>query len=323
MNHPLGNIVHRVLAEGNAARLTLTAYASSRDDDAQLDWVHLDGVSEDGRAWLEEKSGLDDFACEALLARETRPQAVLTKAGVLLILRGVNRNPDADPEDLVSIRLWITARRVISLSYRPLLALEDLGADVLAGLIGDPGDLIAELSRHLIERLEATLADLNDTLDTLEDDIIEERMKDLRERLGRTRRIAIGLRRYISPQREALLALIAMVTPIFNEIDRQQLREAANRVMRMSEELDAARDRAVVLSDQLSDLRAEAVASRTLVLSVVSSVFLPLTFLTGLIGMNVAGIPFAEQSWAFGAIVLTCVAIAGSLLLWLRQRDWF
>ncbi len=323
MNGALGNIVHRVLPTGDAVSLSLASFAAIATEDAQLDWVHLDGNSEESQAWLESESGLEDYARDALLARETRPQALLTKEGILLILRGVNRSPDADPEDLVSIRLWITARRVISLSYRPLLALEDLCSDVLAGDIADPGDLIAELSRHLIARLEVTLAELNDTLDLLEDDIIEENMKDMRERLGRTRRIAIGLRRYISPQRDALLSLTAMVTPVFNESDRQHLAEAANRVTRMAEDLDAARDRAAVLSDQLGDLRAEAVAARTLVLSVVSSVFLPLTFLTGLLGMNVAGIPFAGHPWTFGAIVMTSISIAVALLLWLRLRDWF
>ena len=308
-------------ADGHAARLSLGEV--SEIGEAALVWLHIDGKDPDCRAWLETGLGLPNAIIEAMQAVETRPRATPIDGGVFVNLRGVNSNPDADPEDLVSIRLWAEAGRVVTINYRPLMALADMCARVEAGWVLDPGDFIAILADVLTTRLDPVISNLDDVLDTLEEDIIDETASDLRARIGRVRRSAIMLRRYISPQREALAGLITERLPIFEDSDRLQLAEAANRVLRMTEELDAARERATVLTDQLSDLRAEAVAQRTLLLSVVSSIFLPLTFFTGLIGMNVAGIPFHDRPWAFGAITAANLAFALALLWWFRRRGWF
>ena len=62
---------------------------------------------------------------------------------------------------------------------------------------------------------------------------------------------------------------------------------------------------------------------RVLVLSIVSAVFLPLTYIAGLIGMNVAGIPYADEPWAFAAITAGNLVIALAILGYLRARGWF
>lgn len=79
--------------------------------DARLAWAHLNANHADTAAWLASQiSNLDDIVIEALLAEETRPRFVPVNDGVLLTLRGVNLNANADPEDMVSIRmLWIRA----------------------------------------------------------------------------------------------------------------------------------------------------------------------------------------------------------------------
>jgi zinc transporter len=62
--------------------------------------------------------------------------------------------------------------------------------------------------------------------------------------------------------------------------------------------------------------------SRSLIISVVAFVFLPLTFLTGLLGMNVEGIPFAKAAWAFWGVVGVCVAIALAVVVYFVRRHW-
>ena len=70
-------------------------------------WMHLDYASEQVQRWLRQQSGLTAITCEALLADETRPRWVSAGEGLMLILRGVNCNPGSDPEDMVSLRLWL------------------------------------------------------------------------------------------------------------------------------------------------------------------------------------------------------------------------
>src|SRR5690606_26919345 len=119
----------------------------------------------------------------------------------------------------------------------------------------------------------------------------------MRRTITRVRSDAIQYRRFVAPQRQALERLATLDAGWLEEEDRLHLRDAADRFARMTEELEAVRERAALLHEQLTDLRAEQIDTRTLIISVVALVFLPLTFLTGLLGMNVAGIPYAHAPW--------------------------
>lgn len=316
-----GSFVYAIKADGSAQRLAPTA--AGLDDDCVLLWRHIDGGDKACRHWLRTEAGIPEAARDQLEASETRPRATRIGDGALVNLRGVNLNPDADPDDLVSIRLWVTAGQIVSINFRPLLAIGDLEEVIRTRAVRDAGDFIVELADVLIRRLDSTLDDLSRNLDVVESDIADMRSIHLRRRIGDVRRTAIELHRYIAPQRDALSQLASGPYSFFDESDRQYLSEAANSVTRIVEELDSVRDQAAVLSDQLSDIRAEAVGRRTLVLSIVSAVFLPLTYIAGLVGMNVDGIPFAREPWAFAAIVVVNVAIAGGVLGYLGSKGWF
>ena len=96
-------------------------------------WLHLDAKSENTDAWLREDSGLDSFVVDGLLVSETRPRCDWYSDGVLLILRGVNLHPGADPEDMISIRIWIGEQRIISVQLLDLMAVQDIRDQFSAG----------------------------------------------------------------------------------------------------------------------------------------------------------------------------------------------
>jgi zinc transporter len=62
--------------------------------------------------------------------------------------------------------------------------------------------------------------------------------------------------------------------------------------------------------------------TRSLLISIVAFIFLPLTFISGLLGMNVKGIPYAEEPWAFWGVVALCVLIGVLVLGWFMWRHW-
>ena len=90
----------------------------------------------------------------------------------------------------------------------------------------------------------------------------------------------------------------------------------------MAEELEAIRERAALIHETLTDLRAEQLDQRGLVLSVAALIFLPLTFFTGLYGMNVEGLPYATRPWAFNAIAGFCVVVAVAITAFFIIRKW-
>jgi zinc transporter len=119
-----------------------------------------------------------------------------------------------------------------------------------------------------------------------------------------------------------LLTLAGLDFSWLAEEDRLHIREAADRFARMTEELEAVRERSALLHEQLTDLRGEQMETRALLISIVAFIFLPLTFITGLLGMNVEGIPYAETPWAFWGVVAFCFVIGALVLAWFMWRHW-
>ncbi len=286
-------------------------------------WLHLDYMNEQAQRWMSEESGLDPVIMEALTNEETRPRCFAHGKGMVVILRGVNLNPGADPDDMVSIRAWIESGRVITVRHRRVMAIEDLRSALKDGDgPADSGEFLVQLCDRLSQRMSTVLSEMDDAVDDLEDQILEQESYRLRSAISDLRRQAIRLRRYLAPQREALLRLQTEKADWLDEMNRIRLREVADRVTRHVEDLDSARERAAVIREELEGRLAEQMNKTMYVLSIVAAIFLPLGLLTGLLGINVGGIPGTESPLAFLAVCMLLVIVAILQLLLFRKMRW-
>ncbi|MGJ8686770.1 MAG: zinc transporter ZntB, partial [Spongiibacteraceae bacterium] len=243
--------------------------------------------------------------------------------GLLMALRGVNLAPQADPEDMVSVRLWMDEHRIISSRKRRLLSVDDI-TQRLNDNRGpkNSAEFLSQLCEQLIRRIAGPIEDIEDKLDSLEETLLSSPRAKLRNELSQLRRQIISLRRYLSPQREALGWIQSTRLDWFPEQVRLQLRETADRLAQYIETLDSVRDRAAVTQEELVNQISEESNSRMYVLSIVSAIFLPLGFATGLLGINVGGIPGADNDSAFLVFIVGLAAIAGGILLFFRHKKW-
>jgi zinc transporter len=290
--------------------------------DGGLVWCHVNGQEAEALDWLKAQPGIPEIARNALLARETRPRADRIGNGEIVNLRGPGETPEDDPDDLVSVRFWAEAGRVISLGYNAPSAVETVTQDFMAGHILDPGDLLTAFAAAVTHPLDEDVAALGDELDEIELRLERDHARATRRCVNAVRGKAIRYRRFLVPQRDALERLSASSHDWLDDHDRQHLRDAADRFARMAEELEAIRERAAIVHDALTDMRAEIIDGRALMLSIVALIFLPLTFITGLLGMNVEGIPYAKEPWAFWGVVGFCTAIGLGVLGWFVARHW-
>lgn len=302
---------------GGTAALNWDTLVSEPAENAWL-WIHLDRHEPRVRDWLETSSGLDPQIVAALLSDETRPRCDLTSDGVLLILRGVNLNPDSRPEDMVSVRTWIEPNRILTVRGQRILAVQDIRDKIASGAgPATLGDLVVELSSGLIARMGGVIAELDERVDHLEDASAETIASESRKQLLLLRRRAILLRRYLAPQREALSNLAAARTSLFDDFQRGSIRDGVDRITRLIEELDALRERAAVIQDEVSTRLAEQMNTAMYRLSIVATIFLPLSLFTGLLGINVGGIPGTEWPGAFWATtaILAAMTVVTIILL--------
>jgi zinc transporter len=285
-------------------------------------WLHLQGRDEQDLAFIKAQPDIPDIAAGALAATETRPRCDRIEEGAILNLRGPGEQDPVDSDRLVSIRFWVTRTRVISLSRRPITALPEVIRKMEAGRIHDSGDLVAAFAWAISTELDPEVSALGDRLDDVESDLEPNYLYRLRRDITAVRSTAISFRRFVAPDRDALRTLAGLDFDWLAEDDRLHIVEAADRFARMTEELEAVRERAALLHEQITDLRAEQTDQRALYISVVAFIFLPLTFVTGLLGMNVEGIPYAHSHWSFWGVVIFCVVVGVSVLAWFRWRNW-
>ncbi len=282
-------------------------------------WVHLDRRADDAGLWVRESSGIDDVTATALLADETRPRTFSTAQGLLVILRGVNLNPGAHPEDMVSLRVFIDGDRIITFRHRRLMGIADIAAEIQVGKgPRTPGDFLAAVADRLVARMEPVLDDLGETADTLETSLATLSPPSIRQ-LRELRHTAILLKRYLTPQRDIVSRLQSEPFSGLSVANKLELREVGNRMTRYVEELEEIRERAAVLQDELLN-RLSDTANRTVyVLTVVAAVMLPPSFFTGLLGMNVGGMPGVDAELGFWVVCLALLAF-GLFEIWLFRR---
>lgn len=288
-----------------------------------LRWIHLDFSKPQGRDWLMRNSGISTAVLDAMLDDDIRPRALQTPDGVLAILRGVNLNPGEDAEDMVSIRMWLEPNRIITTRRRRVMSVQKIQQALDEGIGPDsPGSFIAELAWLLGERIADVVDRLDDAIESAEIAIADNATPVRRSEFAELRRKTAHFRRYLGPQRDALDRLSRMQHSIFSDAESAALSEEANRMTLFLEELDLARERAMVAQEELLSSLAQEQNSKMYLLAMVSAIFLPLSFLTGLFGMNVAGLPGLEDPMAFNWLMLMMAMIGGGILVLFRWKRW-
>jgi zinc transporter len=291
----------------------------------KLFWVHLDANHPDTKPWLEkELSSEDPFIVEALTAEETNPIMNQIDDGVLLILRGINNNPKEDPEDMVSIRMFIDKERIITVLRSNLKVIGELEKKINDGTgPKNAGEFVCMISSKLFSNMEPFLSKLDDTTDEIEEKVIFMADASLREEINVIHKQSIMLHRYMLPQRDAIGHLRMADLDWLSDFNRRNLQEVYNRITRYIEDLRALNERSHLIKDELKNILSDKLNKNIYVLSILSAVFLPLSFLTGLFGINVGGIPGSTNVEAFNMFCILIILIVLFQIILFKIFKWF
>ena len=293
------------------------------DATGRMLWIHLCRNRPGVYDWLQDALGIPEPTAELLTSDATRPRAFREGDALVATLRGINFNPGAEPEDMVSMQLWSDGARVVTLRRLPLQTPRDTLAEIDRGLGPvDAGALITSLTEHMIARMNQSIVDMNDHIDECEDADPDGDADDVLERITMIRRNCLALKRHMGPQHAAFESISRDAPAWFEDHDRREIAETIDRLRRYLDDIDISKESAVVLMDEM---RARAVASsdRTnYLLTIVAAIFLPLGFLTGLLGINVGGMPGVEDAEAFWIVVALCVAILIGQIVFFWRWKW-
>lgn len=285
-------------------------------------WVHLDYSQGSVEQRLLEL-GLNELTVESLTREDTRPRVSVTPSGTLLVLRAINLNPASDPEDMVSLRIWLEPERLITVRQRRLLSVQDVKDELLAGqgpvdVIGVVFDLIRKIASRIADFVEG----VEDRLSVLEAMFLEEPDYRHRPATAALRREVAAVKRFLTPQKEALTSLLMTTRTGFTENQNYELREQLDRMTRYLEDLELVRERALVLQEEMTNFSMEQQNMRMYALSIVAAVFLPITFVSGVFGMNVAGLPGTDEPAAFLFVGGTMFVMTLLVLGYFKWSRW-
>ena len=286
-------------------------------------WLHLCRNRPGVQAWLESQLGVPEPTAELLTSDQTRPRAFRDGNTLVGTLRGINFNPGAEPEDMISMQLWCDGQRLITLRRHPLQTPREVVAKLDNGTGPlDAGATITLLAELMIARMSQSIIDMNSVLDQLEDEDPEKDAEGMLKRISTIRRNCLGLKRHMAPQHEALEQISRDSPDWFEEEDRREIAESIARLRRYLDDIDISKESALVLQDEL---RARSLASSehaTYMLTIVAGIFLPLSFLTGLLGINVGGMPGMDDPDAFWSVVALCLFLFAALIVVFRRLRW-
>ncbi|QZD87322.1 zinc transporter ZntB [Qipengyuania psychrotolerans] len=286
-------------------------------------WLHLCRNREGVQKWLEAELQMPEPTAELLTSDANRPRAFRDGETLVATLRGINFNPGAQPEDMISMQLWCDGDRLITLRRHPMQTPREVMAMLDRGHgPSDAGATITLLAELLITRMSQSIVDMNHVLDDLEDEDPEKDPEGMLGRISTIRRNCLSLKRHMAPQHEALEQISRDSPDWFEEEDRREIAESIARLRRYLDDIDISKESAVVLQDEL---RARSLASSehaTYMLTIVAGIFLPLGFLTGLLGINVGGMPGMEDPDAFWLVVGLCLVLFVALIVTFRRLRW-
>ncbi|TMM45837.1 zinc transporter ZntB [Qipengyuania marisflavi] len=286
-------------------------------------WLHVCRTRPEVEGWLQSEFAIPEPTAELLTSDQTRPRAFRERDTLVATLRGINFNPGAQPEDMVSLQLWCDGPRLITLRRLALQTPREVLARIDGGFgPSDAGATITLLAELMIARMNQSIVDMNDVLDQLEDLDQESEAEAMLPRISTIRRNCLALKRHMSPQHEALEQISRDAPDWFEDHDRREIAESIARLSRYLDDIDISKESALVLQDEL---RARSLASSehaTYMLTIVAGIFLPLGFLTGLLGINVGGMPGTNDPNAFWGVVALCGLLLTAILVVFRRLRW-
>lgn len=287
-------------------------------------WILLDAGNPESRAWLRANTDLLPVVIDGLLASQTRPRIAELADQLLLLVRGVNLKSGENTADMVSLRIWTDGVSLFSAQLRHLKATETIESQLAAG-VGPPsvGQLLIQWLSQLVANMDESLATLEEQTAILEERALTESYRELQSDFGLLRRQTLKFRRYLGPQRRALAQLADARVSWLNDAERTQIREISELQHRHVEAIEHIHSQvSIAHEEQLSDLSAE-MNERMYVMSIVAALFLPLGFFTGLMGINVGGMPGVDNDWAFWMVAGFCTLVLIGLYTLFRRKGWW
>jgi zinc transporter len=283
-------------------------------------WLHFNLAHANAERWLARHADLPDAFFETLRGGLHSTRVERFEQALLAVVNDLQFDFAFEPSDTATLWICLNERVFITGRRKPLRSIDQLRMAVREGEpVRSPADLLAQLLRRQADVLVDLVRQATTRVDEVEDRLLSGRLAHKRARLGALRRLLVRLQRLLLPEPAALFRLLQHPPGWMAELDSQDLRDATEEFSVVLRDMVAVQERVKLLQEEVAAEVNEQNGRSLFVLTIVTVLALPINIIAGLLGMNVGGIPLADNKHGFFiivAIVITFTVIAG----WLAFR---
>jgi len=283
-------------------------------------WLHFNLSDARARRWLLEASFVPDALREVLQEHDGNRRVEFVDRGLLLVISDFTYEESAEPGEMVPLWCFAAPRMLLTARLHPVKSADDLRLHMRRGASASSGvELLGQLLDIRTGRVKRMANDMTAHLDDIEDEILAGNIKQQRAQLGRTRRLCARLRRELAPERSDMSKFLHRPAEELSAADREVLQASNDALGFALEEIAELYERAKLLQEELASRVAENTNRNLYVLSILTAVLLPMTLVTGVFGMNTAGLPGLQGAHSFWWVMLLIIlsgAVTLALLFW-------
>ncbi len=291
-------------------------------------WVNVDGLHEVSVVErLGQDYGLHPLVLEDLVNVDQRPKMEDYEDYIFFVLRMLTWNDARSRLEEEQIGLVLGSSWVLSFQERPGDVLEPVRERLRGGkgrIRSRRADYLAyALIDSVVDHYFVVLERLGERIDDLEAELIDQPKPEVVRSIYRLKRELLHLRKSVWPLREVLSSLLRDENRLVGRETRIFLRDVYDHTIQVIDTVETYRDIAAGMLDTYLTSVNNRMSEVMKVLTIIATIFIPLTFIAGVYGMNFEHMPELPQPWAYPAVLGVMAAVALCMLYYFRRKGWF
>lgn len=338
---PPGSLVHIGEKHETECKISVTQYNADKllqhdiasiaelkqlQDNALITWVNIDGLNDINIVEsIGRELNIHSLVLEDILSTHQRPKLEEYEDYFYMVVKSISVDYENNfnlKYEQISILLLanvvVTFQEKADDTFNHIHnrlqkgRLRKLGSDYLAYVILDT----------IVDEYFVVENNLDKIIDPLEDNLLSNPTAEMLQVIQQIRRELITIKRNISPLRELLTKIQHTDSPLLQEKTIPFYGDVHDHVLRVTESLESYRERIAAMQDIYLSSISNKMNETMKVLTVFASIFIPLTFIAGIYGMNFEYMPELKWRWAYPTLWAVFIGISVGLLIYFRKKKW-
>lgn len=304
----------------------LAQLASAKDSD-HISWVNVAGLHDlNATETIGQTFGIHPLLLEDILNTEQRPKVEQYDDYLFMILKLIHWREDRSEIETEQISIVLDRNYVITFQEQEQDIFEPLRQRIRAGkgrIRQFGSDYLAySLLDMVVDHYFLILENLGEQIEWVEDELVTAPTTATLQQIHDLKRELLSLRRSVWPLREVIVGLQRDESTLIHEATLIYLRDVYEHTIQVIDTIETYRDVVSGLLDVYLSSISNKMNEIMKVLTIIATIFIPLTFITSLYGMNFHYIPELQWRWAYPALWLVLFTISGVMLVYFHRKDW-